>query len=564
MPFSNRCRVRKAHLALFFSLLFLVFASRAQASPKLQMAPLNPAFLAYMEQLEQRESRGADESRTGGLIPSPIDWARIGEARVGESFWEKTRAADVLPASFDLVAAGRVTPVLDQGMWGTCWSFAATESVESSLLSEGKGTYDLSELHLAYYAYVDESADKPAFTVTAKENENPIFDNGGFPFQVPALYARGTGPVSEVDAPYPYDWPNDPSLWAAYRPSSAPTGRVAFRLRDALRFTSPDDVRRAVMDIGGLVFLLAGDGKYRDDKNGNIYTHKPTAPNHAVMLVGWDDDYPKEVFVRSDDKGGNVMPSSDGAWKIQNSWGEKAGDKGYYWVSYEDGSIFSPQGTWGYRMDPADVYDGIYSHDPLGACNFVFDDSDYEIDEPRVEMANIFTARRNEKIVSVNFVTLNSDIDYEIQVYKNLEGDSPDTGTPVWSAPQRGTAAAVGYHAINIANPALISKGERFAVSVTLIENDKNLHIPIEVAIKGYSDKATALPGESFIKVDADGWEDTADDEDDAFNLCVKAYTVAADVPDTEGSSSSSGCASGVAGAALLALVCVVVKRRRI
>ena len=525
------------------------------------MAPLNPAFLAYME---QRESRGVSEGEIGGLRPSPIDWAHIGEAKVGESFWEKTSAADVLPVSFDLVAAGRVTPVLDQGMWGTCWTFAASEAAESSLLSEGKGTHNLSEMHLAYYAYMDESADKPAFTANPKFGENPVFDNGGMAIMAAALYTRGTGPVSETDAPYPADWPRDDSNWATYLPNPAPSGKAAFRMKDMLRFATSDDIKRAVMEIGGLYFSVNGEGKYRDDEKGTIYARQLVKTNHAVLLVGWDDDYPRESFVRSGDNGIDVIPSVDGAWKIQNSWGTDAGDHGYYWVSYEDGALSSSIDAWGIRMNPADSYDGIYSHDPLGACNFVIDDPELEIDEARVDMANIFVARRDEKIVSVNFVTLNANIGYEIQVYKDLTGSSPDTGTPAWSTPQRGTAAALGYAAVKLDNPVTLSSGERFAVCVTLIGNGEELHIPAELAIDGYSDKATASPGESFIKVDEDGWEDTAGDANEPFNLCVKAYTVAVDVPDTDGSGGSSGCASGVAGAALLALVCVVVKRRRI
>ncbi len=58
--------------------------------------------------------------------------------------------------SYDLRAEGRVTPVRDQGPFGTCWSFAAIGAAESSYLTQGLGgTPDLSEMHLAWFTYME-------------------------------------------------------------------------------------------------------------------------------------------------------------------------------------------------------------------------------------------------------------------------------------------------------------------------------------------------------------------------------------------------------------------------
>ena len=38
------------------------------------------------------------------------------------------------PAAYDLRTSGKLSPVRDQGRYGTCWAFASLASLESSLL----------------------------------------------------------------------------------------------------------------------------------------------------------------------------------------------------------------------------------------------------------------------------------------------------------------------------------------------------------------------------------------------------------------------------------------------
>ena len=60
---------------------------------------------------------------------------------------------------------------------------------------------------------------------------------------------------------------------------------------------------------------------YNRDTNSYCYigTEKP---NHDSVIVGWDDDYPKENF--------NMELEGDGAFICTNSWGENFGDQGYF------------------------------------------------------------------------------------------------------------------------------------------------------------------------------------------------------------------------------------------
>ena len=46
------------------------------------------------------------------------------------------------------------------------------------------------------------------------------------------------------------------------------------------------------------------------------------------MIIGWDDEYSASNF------GG--APEADGAWLCKNSWGDKAGSDGFFYLSYYD------------------------------------------------------------------------------------------------------------------------------------------------------------------------------------------------------------------------------------
>ena len=53
------------------------------------------------------------------------------------------------PSSYDARKEGLVTPVKNQNPFGTCWAFGMAAIMETSLLAQNKGTYDLSEEHLS-------------------------------------------------------------------------------------------------------------------------------------------------------------------------------------------------------------------------------------------------------------------------------------------------------------------------------------------------------------------------------------------------------------------------------
>ncbi|MCD8071683.1 MAG: aminopeptidase [Alistipes sp.] len=58
---------------------------------------------------------------------------------------------------FTVLSEVAATPVPNQNRSGTCWSFAANAFLESELLRQGKGEYDLSEMWIVRNTYIDKA-----------------------------------------------------------------------------------------------------------------------------------------------------------------------------------------------------------------------------------------------------------------------------------------------------------------------------------------------------------------------------------------------------------------------
>jgi bleomycin hydrolase len=72
---------------------------------------------------------------------------------------EKKTAAKAEGYKFTSIVELKATPVKNQASTGTCWCFATTSFIEAELLRMGKGEYDLSEMYIVRYNYVDKLKD---------------------------------------------------------------------------------------------------------------------------------------------------------------------------------------------------------------------------------------------------------------------------------------------------------------------------------------------------------------------------------------------------------------------
>lgn len=360
-------------------------------------------------------------------------------------------AGDTLPESYSLREEGLLPGVRAQGAYGTCWTFAMVGSAESNLIKKGLADpdeIDLSELQFIYYAY-GEPAD-PLGNYTGDHSfraDGERLGGGNFIYGCSAL-ARAGGLVSEFIMPYEN---------AEFLINSEVSADHYYDMNeyylDGYRTVNVQNDRalakECLLEYGALACSYFSDDDYYSVDGNSYYSDCfSSGTNHSVLIVGWDDNYPKENF------DGKATPAADGAWLIRNSWGDWNHDGGYFWLSYEDTSLDATV----YAFDmTADSYDYIYQYDGGGYSASIRTDG----------LANVFTAGSDELLQAVS-VAFNNDtnVHYTAKVYLDpSEGNFTDTDTPAASA--EGDTTYAGMYTIRFDEPVALEEGQRFAVVIT-------------------------------------------------------------------------------------------------
>jgi len=453
-------------------LAFVFFALSAIAQE--EVAPFNPAFQRYLADV--RAGRPwptvTAEGYYLGYIPEPVDFLHIAGIKVIDR--------EKYPSSYDLRSLGRLTPVRNQGPCGSCWAFATYGALESWLLTVGRGSWDLSENNL-------------------KECHGFVLGPcaGGNALMAAAYLSRRSGPLNETDDPYEPN-PTGCSLYGRW-----PGTPVRLYLQNVLliptRSGAQDNgnLKWAIMTYGAVMTTMYFNSAYYDSTNYTYYYPGTEQPNHAVDLVGWDDN--KVVS-------GAPGP---GAWIVRNSWGSGWGEGGYFYVSYYDTKIgYGANAIFINAVDPDQSM--VYQYDYLGWV------VSWGYGSDTAWAANVFTTTEAGTLVAVSTYAATVNTSYELYIKQG----GPN-GTVLHS--QSGTLSLPGYHTINLSSPVSLGAGTTFAVVIKFTTPGYNYPIPSEAAEPGYSAGAVVNPGESYISSNGTSWTDMSTLYDPS-NACIKAF----------------------------------------
>lgn len=402
-------------------------------------------------------------------------------------------AGAALPTAYDLRTFGRLGPVDDQGSYGTCWAFAALDSLESSLMPADP--QDFSEDNLV---------------LTAGFDGDP-YQTGGSALEATGYLARWGGPVTSAEDPY--------------GDAATPRGAIAVKHVQDVVFLPPRSgpldniaIKQAVMTYGAVytaMYFGSPDPAYFNDSTDAYYYWGEASFDHAVTIVGWDDGFSRGKFV--------TEPPGDGAFVVRNSWGVSFGQGGYFYVSYYDacvGSRLGPPGTaraYGdvnavFAAEPAGNFRDVYDYDLLGWTDSIGFGGD------TAWCAAAYTARSDDSLVAVGFYTPVPGTTYEVYA-----GIGPTTPLDLAGS---GSEAFAGYHTIVLGDPVQLTADREFRIAVKLVTPGFSYPIALETNIEGYSGAASAAPGQSYVSPDGATWTDvTALPDQQATSVCLKAFT---------------------------------------
>jgi hypothetical protein len=334
-----------------------------------------------------------------------------------------------------------------------------------------------------------------------------VVHNGGDYLVTSAYLSRFEGAVRDIDGQsYSSAPPQSNENWHTYYP------KEIFWLDVGTNLSRIDVVKEMIMTYGTIGTCMYYSSGYIQNY---IHYQPPTSsadPNHAIAIVGWDDNKVTQA-------------PQNGAWLCKNSWGSSWGLAGYFWISYYDKHCgYNPEmGIIVFKDVVMLEHEKAYYHDYHGWRSTKTDTR---------EAFNAFTAEGNEHITAVSFYTAEDDVNYTIKIYDSfISGALQDE---LFS--QSGNHEYKGFHTVELNSFVPLDTGNDFYVYLELNTGghafDRTSEVPVLLVEKSYSTivNSTANPGESYYYEDGE-WKDLYDFSDAPWpsgtaNFCIKAIAV--------------------------------------
>ena len=337
----------------------------------------------------------------------------------------------ILPRSYRT----ETTPIRMQGSYNTCWAFSGLGSLEAFLSHEGRGEYDFSEQHLSWWSTA-------AYNSGGIGWQTPGLSYGGYSMICSGYLTSWEGPKLEEDIPYLTSGNNEPpeNMEGSTKPVGV-TG-IIYVPNDM------DSIKTAIYKYGGVSTSFQNGSGYGPEKR-NYYQNEDVSmfTGHAVTVIGWDDDYPRESFREG------AQPEHDGAWFAKNSWGPNKGDDGYIWISYDDRYVFRAD-IWGTNIAFNSVRtmtgnDHLYQNERFGST-YSTSVKDGKRELEKVTYANVFDfSSEYPSLQEVIFETTEQGAQYTVW-YIPVEDDKPIQDKSKWKQLASGIVEYAGYNKADI------------------------------------------------------------------------------------------------------------------
>lgn len=399
-----------------------------------------------------------------------------------------------LPARYNLAENGFVTDVKNQQDSGNCWAFAALASLETCVLKASNKTFNFSVENMKNLIEM-----YSAYGWKMETNE------GGYNGMPMGYLASWLGPVNATLDPF-----DDKGTLSPLLDSEMHIQNI-YVLPARTSYTDNDAIKEAILKYGGLYASYYHSAGYLNSKTNAYYDPYTGNGNHAITVVGWDDNYSKNNFY--------TTPAGDGAFIVKNSWGSSWGDNGYFYISYYDRVLFAvnkDNQAFTYILNDTVRYTKNYQYDVAGMTDYLI------TGKKTVWYKNIYNATGNEVIAAVS-TFFNTTVDYEISIYVN----------DVLQLTQNGRHEGSGYYTIPLKEYVPVAVGDIFKIVVKLA-NPQNGYAAVPISEQLSTTRCYYAPGVSYFSNDGKKWTDLYDYSASAYShtynsqvACLKAFTVA-------------------------------------
>ncbi len=474
------------------------------------------------------------EKHETGYIPEFIETPYIYKPMVNKKL-PSTFGLDqaINDSSYNTADKYYISAVKDQGYLGVCWAFSALGAFESSLLKKydsiNPNAYDFSENHMRY-ALSSDGNNKLGF-------DRRNYGAGNFSMAL-AYLTRGqmNGVVNESDDPYPVN--TNSTTATAVRPVSEISkktvqdyypaqvirlGNLPSSATDTEKQARKAEIKDLIMKYGSVTLSYdSEDYYYNKAANGTeaYYDLSTTtgATNHAVCIVGWDDNYSVDNF-----KNG-CKPPNPGAFLVKNSWGTGWGENGYFYISYDDPNAFSEINSFK-EIKSRDFYNNIYEYDTFGRT------VTYGYSEDHDQFyANVFNTKKSglEKLSAIS-TYCNYPNSY-IKLYVSTDGgltfkeQTASTGYSYVSSKGYQVDDA-GYYTFLLDNPVELNC-TNFAVAIEVQQASYDRLIPLEGIGSSMLSSNAVVENGSYIGSSMNNLvNNIINNSSYSKNTCIKAFT---------------------------------------
>jgi len=280
-------------------------------------------------------------------------------------------------------------------------------------------------------------------------------------------------------------------------------------------------IKSAMQASGAVTTYMNTNGDFHAITGSTVntinYFNNTTATaysDHAVTIIGWDDNY-----TMVDPK---TSISSTGAWLVQNSWGttDFHNSDGTFWASYND-AVIGRSGVTTIQLDsmanysqtviqnelgPMDYsgnYEAVYGGAPpgIGAVTGMATSKDSVA-------ASILTPTENGSLIALGLGTQISGVQVEVEIYDSWSG-----GPANLLSQQTFLLNGIGYQQVNLTQTISLTAMDSFVVQLSYMDPLTGLGIedalPITIGGSGINGYADVTSGLSYT-FDGTAWTDLA------------------------------------------------------